>query len=164
MNRLKWIVLVGLGILLALLGVWAILARLAPWYFLGSTEMSRTHQRLLESLPTPPGRVIETDYTNADPIAPFSIRAFDVNGNYQEVVDFFKVEIPLLDWQLLKEKENTFDLRHNDYVQSISLLFSHQKYCLEIGIGTSVDKQGIQEGNRVWVRMRLTEGIGCDFW
>jgi len=67
----------------------------------------------LQLLPAPPGIVPETEDVNSGTMLTFDwIRSYDVNQPLDEVVDFFKDEMPKRGWKLVEESpyDGTVDL------------------------------------------------------
>ncbi len=122
-----------------------------------------TYKRLLQLLPEPSGWVPSTNRVDTNAYSLLGFRSYDVNGQYTEVAKFFRVKIPQAGWRPLKEAELLTPYDHGAFIQGVSLLFSRQdRYCLQINLGTTVDEQGIQKGDRVWVHMTISwEDYNC---
>lgn len=144
--------LVLIGVVLA--GVaWA-----SHGYFWSLREIR--YKKLLNSLPEPPGWISATDHLDTDAYSPFGFRYYEVNGSYEEVVDFFRSEIPKLGLLLLLEEEHGVhpSTVSDNLLLSTSLFFAyHRNDCVSIFILTETDEDGIPVGDWTKINIMIVE-------
>jgi hypothetical protein len=122
------------------------------WYF-----QDRTFRRLLGSIPDPPG-LISRDSINTESYVPYGLRSIEIIGEYDEVIEFYKRELPQSDWQLMRENENVFHCEAGNTTLDTTLVFVDQKnHVLLMSIYTSANEFGIQMGDRVWISAAIQE-------
>ncbi len=132
------------------------------WPYLDST-----FRRLLGSIPDPPG-LISGDSINTEAYVPYGLRKIEIIGDYYEVIEFYKTELPQLDWQLMGENENVLLCEHceaNDATLETNLAFLIEKnYALLIKIHISANEFDIPVGDTVWIQAAIKEipayGVG----
>jgi len=124
------------------------------------------YRRLLRSLPEPPGWTPETNILDTSAYSPLGFRNFDVNGQYDEVIEFFESELPQTDWHILMYEEDAMTPKNDYYILDTRIDLSYQeRYCLRIFIGTRVNKLGVQVDDRVWfyATIKEKEEASCSF-
>ena len=70
------------------------------WFY-----QDQTFRRLLGSIPDPPG-LISRDSINTEAYVPYGLRKIEIIGEYDEVVEFYRRELPQLDWRLMRDSEH----------------------------------------------------------
>ena len=88
-RKVKWVCLGLLGLLIAF-GVFYVCATHG---FLWSIYVP-IYDRLLCSIPTPPGLLSETDKVTLNPELPWGYREYKVDKDHEETVSFFTFELP----------------------------------------------------------------------
>ena len=114
-------------------------------------------RKLLNSLPEPPGWISETDLVDTSGYSPFGFRYYDVNSSYEDVIDFFRSEIPKLGLQPLHEEEydpSPSSTKPGIYLQSTTLYFAyHRNECVSIHVLTTTNEDGIPVGD--WTKINI---------
>jgi len=122
------------------------------WFYL-----DQTFRRLLGSIPDPPG-LISRDSINTESYVPYGLREIEIIGEYDEVSEFYKRELPQLDWQLMNENENVSHCEAGNTNINTTLVFVVEKnYALLMRISTSANEFGIPVGDRVWIDAAIKE-------
>jgi hypothetical protein len=111
---------------------------------------------LLRSLPEPPGYIRTSDYVGGAELDFRDwTRGYDVDQSFEEVVSFFKTELPRRGWQLTRESSRTSwgSVLQSDLVRAV--LVFHGPWFLSFDIQIEVlaeMKQGEQVGTvRVFI-------------
>ena len=132
-KRHRWVLLILSVSLLIGMGV-VIRHALRVYYAMhGSPRQIKAYTHTLETLPTPPGWQPQTDRISLSSGAVYGDRDYKVAAPYEEVLEFFKTELPRQGWSLLKSEH------HN---QDVWLLFySEEQYCLRIVISKWVTNE-----------------------
>ena len=142
-----------------LLVVWGVLGLLAILYaclthgFLWSIYVP-IYDRLLHSIPTPPGFLQETDKTTLYPELPWGYRRYKVDMTHEETVKFFVAELSSAGWDLLGHKETSGEsklvpgvhLRRDEILLSRHQKYWLRRYWLIVEVFTTTNPEGVQTG------------------
>jgi len=145
-NKVKRLLLGVVGVL----GLLAILYACATHGFLWSIYVP-IYDRLLHSIPTPPGFLQETDKTALNPELPWGYRRYKVDMSHEETVNFFVTELPLAGWDLLEHKRWNSEYgedRPGVYLKVDRILSSKRsKYWLIVDVTTDTTAEGVRIDN-----------------
>ena len=104
------------------------------------------YDRMIRSIPSPSGLRPETDAVALNPELPWGNREYWVDGEHSDIVEFFAVELPLADWDLVKHDRGSTRRASDVELKFDDMLFTNRhRYWLIVEVYSDVDAKGIQE-------------------
>jgi hypothetical protein len=137
-KKRKWILFGSLGLLILFVisiafathgGLWSIYI---PIY-----------ERLLNSLPSPPGLLPESIDTTLAAYHPCGGTTYNVDNEHVATIDFFVTELPRSGWRLVEHESQDFEITLDKHIKVDEMVFANrQKYWLGVKVRTSVYAEG----------------------
>ena len=150
---LKWFSLGSVGLIMLLAALYVILTHGYLW-----SIYTPIYDRLLHSIPSPPGLVAETERIDLNPEWPWSFREYHVDADHTETVVFFASELPHAGWDVLEHDSRFFEsgwVKPGTYLKSDDMLFSrNQRYWLIVQLLTRTDEEGVPL-DETWVLLEI---------
>lgn len=144
---------IGLGITAVAVLLTVIVTTVSTHGWLWSVDEFR-YKRMISSLPTPVGFVSDTNRLYSSPDYPAAARRYEVNGEHDDVVAFFKAALPKSGWKLLKEQTDVADSKPTSQMILSWLVFDGPRdHCLEIAVQS--DTKCSEEGSDAKVLVEL---------
>lgn len=147
------------GLLLGVVGLlvaFTILSAYVTHGFLWSVY-TPIYDRLLHSIPTPPGLLAETERINLNPELPWGYQQYEVEENHEQTVRFFLTELPRAGWDLLQRGGMSIGIETEPggYLEYDEILLSkREKYWLILTVSTRTNVGGAGTGE-TWVRIEI---------
>lgn len=157
-NRERNLLVVGLvGLLAGVICIGALVVWAAHGVS-GLMDMS-VYGHLLESLPTPPGLLPQSDRVDLTPYHLWAQRDYQVDVDHGEVVDFFRTSLAQQGWSLRQESNERIDVDTGPtgYLEWTRLLFTFREYWLYIDVSTWVDAEGRRVDDNTLVMLAVSK-------